>query len=162
MMDDFNSLKADEAALTLLFGKDFYVVKEKASYDSFEYEGENNKYVLMVIDDSKYSSIAPSHRAMFDKLLAALKLDARDIAIVNIAAYPGVQFSDLKKFFTCNRMVLWGAEPSGMGISAEKYQPVTVDNVQLLYSDNLDVISKSGPSGPKNKLWLALQKIFLA
>ena len=82
----------------------------------FEYQGDNNKYFLVIIDDKIHTRMNPVHQEMLLKVMNAKKLELRDLAILNINRYPEAKFNGLKSFFSCNRLVLFGVSPAQIGL----------------------------------------------
>ena len=136
-------LSQDPATLQMLFTDDIYLVPEKKVVNSetlplikseekvesqilpetkvdvpttFDYQGDNNKYFLVLIDDKIHTRMNPVHLEMLLKVMNAKKLELRDLAILNISRYPDVEFSALKTFFSCSKMVLFGITPSKIGL----------------------------------------------
>jgi hypothetical protein len=99
---------------------------------SFNYLGENNRYFLVIVDDKTHSELNTPHKEMLMKIMAAKKLELRDLAVLNLARHPDLDFEQLKKFFSCNKLALFGINPQKIGMPAlaanqpEKYQDVKV------------------------------------
>ncbi|MES3016486.1 MAG: hypothetical protein V4721_01850 [Bacteroidota bacterium] len=89
---------------------------EEAPNVSFNYLGENNRYFLIVVDDQTHRDLNSAHREMLMKIMAAKKLELRDLAILNLAQYPDSHFNQLKDFFSCNKLVLFGIDPQKLGL----------------------------------------------
>lgn len=85
---------------------------------SFNYLGENNRYFLILVDDKTHRELNSPHKEMLMKIMAAKKLELRDLAILNLAQYPELQFEQLKDFFSCNKITLFGIDPQKMGLPA--------------------------------------------
>ena len=77
----------------------------------FSYLGENNKYFLILIDDPKNSEINSLHKETLLKIMSAKGLELRDLAILNLDQFPGTNITELKEFFSCSKMVLFGINP---------------------------------------------------
>ncbi len=99
---------------------------------NFNYLGENNRYFLILVNDQTHRELNPAHKEMLMKIMAAKKLELRDLAILNLAQYPGTNFAQLKDFFSCNRIILFGINPGDIDLppmganQAEKHQDVKV------------------------------------
>lgn len=94
------------------------IKKEELQEISFNYLGENNRYFLILVDDKTHPSLNTPHKEMLMKIMAAKKLEMRDLAILNLAKYPGTSFEQLKGFFSCNKITLFGIAPQMIGIPA--------------------------------------------
>ena len=77
----------------------------------FSYLGENNKYFLILIDDAKNKEINSLQKETLLKIMSAKGLELRDLAILNLDQFPGTNITELKEFFSCNKMVLFGINP---------------------------------------------------
>jgi hypothetical protein len=124
-----NELKASHPlALHFLMTEDLYLLNEEevqevskevteAPADAtpepayFEYLGENNRYSLILVSTPDHPVIAPQELEALSNILKAKKQDLNDVAIVNINKYPQATFDDLKTFFACNALVLFGINP---------------------------------------------------
>jgi hypothetical protein len=93
------------------------------SKPSFNYLGDNNKYLLVIVNDKTHQFINDKDLAFLLKILAAKKLDLHDIAILNTERYEALTFTDLKDYFACNKILTFGIDPKSLqiqGITANK------------------------------------------
>lgn len=89
----------------------------------FNYLGDNNKYLLIIVNDTTHQFINDKDLAFLLKILAAKKLDLHDIAILNTHNYTDLTFKDLKDYFACNKILTFGINPKLLqiqGITANK------------------------------------------
>lgn len=91
---------------------------EELPITSFNYLGENNRYFLILVDDNTHRELNTPHKEMLMKIMTAKKLELRDLAILNVAQYPVLKFEQLKDFFSCNKITLFGIEPQRIGLPA--------------------------------------------
>jgi hypothetical protein len=115
-------------ALRLLMTDDLYLIDEqtKPAYvetepevaDSpvFDYSGENNKYILILVHDEKHAILNSEDVSSLTAILNAKKLELRDVAIVNLHRHPKSIFEALKQFFSCSKLVLFGINPKQIGL----------------------------------------------
>lgn len=92
------------------------VVPEIKKPKEFSYIGENNKYFLILIDDSSSTEISPLHKETLLKIMGAKGLELRDLAILNLNLFPNTTINELKDFFSCNKLVLFGINPQGINL----------------------------------------------
>ena len=119
---------------------------------SFEYVGDNNKYFLVLHDDKIHTRINPVHQDMLLKVMAAKQFDLRDLAILNISRYPGVRFDDLKKFFSCTRILMFGINTSDIGLNVSKLNKAQmIHNVKTLSTYSLEDMRNSADK--KREFW---------
>jgi len=83
---------------------------------AFDYLGENNKYFLLLINDPGSKSMAPKELEALQSILTAKKMELKDVALVNMNNYPSATFQQLKAYFACNRVVLFGIAPQQLQI----------------------------------------------
>lgn len=91
----------------------------------FEYLGENNKYILILIDESGHQHIAPKELETLLNILKGKKQELKDVALLNLKRYPSATFNALKKFFACNSIVLFGIDAARIGIEHIQLNQVT-------------------------------------
>ena len=127
----------------------------------YDYLGENNKYILILIDQPLKSEIISSKDLLLlEKTLAALKLELRDVAIVNLQQCEELHFKSLKDFFSCNKVIGFGIELAKIGI--EKEVPINtvfrIEECPFLLASSLEELSSN--QAQKVIWWSAMKSIF--
>lgn len=89
--------------------------KKQVSTD-FKYLGENNKYILIIVKEPNFEFLKQDDLGFLLKILAAKKLELKDVAIINLEKYNSLNFDDLKAFFACNRIITFGINPQAIQI----------------------------------------------
>jgi hypothetical protein len=105
----------------------------------FTYLGENNKYFLILIDDTKNREISSLHKETLLKIMSAKGLELRDLAILNLDQFPDTNISELKEFFSCSKLALFGINPQRIalpGISSNKVENHA--NIKLFSTFSID------------------------
>jgi hypothetical protein len=105
----------------------------------FTYLGENNKYFLILIDDTKNKEISSLHKETLLKIMSAKGLELRDLAILNLDQFPGTNITELKEFFSCSKLALFGINPQRIalpGISSNKVE--NHNNIKLFSTYSID------------------------
>ena len=127
----------------------------------YNYLGENNKYILILIDQPlKTEIIAPKDLLLLEKTLAALKLELRDVAIVNLQQCESLHFESLKEFFSCNKVIGFGIELAKIGIEKD----IAINTVfriadcPFLLASSLEELSSN--QAQKVIWWSAMKSIF--
>lgn len=82
--------------------------REETADQGYEYYGENNRYILLLVDSPDHKVMAQKELDALQNTLSAKKLEMKDVAIVNLAHYPDATFQKLKEFFVCSSLVLLG------------------------------------------------------
>ncbi len=126
-LESFSSVEAEkEVPITL-------------SLKDFTYLGENNKYFLILINDTAHKELNAPHLELLLKIMLAKKLELCDLAILNLNNYPNSSFSDLKEFFGCNRLALFGISPLQISLrSLTANQPEKHNEVSILATYSLE------------------------
>lgn len=155
-------LKIEGNALKYLFnGQTLYIPKASKTQDSlvFDYEGGNNKYILMLFNHAGKGGVPQAQKQFLEKILGATKLSFEDVAMANLQTIGNASFDDLKNFFAPSSIFLWGISPKQLGLNADLYQPVIHNKVKVICVDPIDVVENDKTL--KAKLWGILQTHFL-
>ena len=127
----------------------------------YNYLGENNKYILILIDQPlKNEIIASKDLLLLEKTLAALKLELRDVAIVNLQQCEELHFKSLKEFFSCNKVLGFGIELAKIGIEKEVAINTVfrIEDCPFLLASSLEELSNN--QAQKVIWWSAMKSIF--
>lgn len=132
------------------------VQEEEVKTLQFNYLGENNRYFLVIIDDKTHPEINTPHKEMLMKVMGAKGLEMRDLAILNLAKYPGATFEQLKEFFSCNKIALFGIDPQRIALPAiPANDPQKHLGVSVLTSFSLDEMSSNVDK--KKQFWSVMK-----
>ena len=77
----------------------------------FKYLGENNKYILIVVKEPSADFLKQDDLGFLLKILAAKKLELKDVAIINTEKHSSLNFDDLKAFFAFSKIITFGINP---------------------------------------------------
>ena len=124
----------------------------------FNYLGENNRYMLIVIHNPKNEFLSAIHLEMLSKILAGKKMELRDVAILNLNAYPTANFSQLKAFFAFKNLVLFGINPSQIGLS-ELGNNETIQIEQSTVLATFSLAEMESDDEKKRKFWNQMKKL---
>ncbi len=155
-------LKIEGNALKYLFnGQTLYIPKASTTQAPlvFDYDGGNNKYILMLFSHSGKSGVPQPQKQFLEKILGATKLSFDDVAMANLQTIGNASFDDLKGFFAPSSLFLWGISPNQLGIKADLYQPIIHNKVKVICVDAIDAVEND--KALKAKLWGILQTHFL-
>ena len=128
---------------------------------AWEHLGEFKKRILLVV---RYPGVAymPDEPLNFlTSILNACKLSLADVAIVNIANLPSIQYNDLrKKYNSAVIVVLFGPTPSEleMPVNFPEFQIQPFHNCTFLHTPVLEKLETDKVL--KSKLWVCLRRIF--
>ncbi|MES2874652.1 MAG: hypothetical protein V4708_13080 [Bacteroidota bacterium] len=149
---DIHPLLAEEPKATPEKAQELIETSPEETAANFNYLGENNRYFLVLVDDKSHKELNTPHKEMLMKIMAAKKLELRDLAILNLAQYPGTNFTQLKDFFSCNRIILFGINPGDIGLPAiSANQPGKHHDVKVLATFGLEEMSSN--TDKKREFW---------
>ncbi len=132
------------------------IPKETPSSSGYNYLGENNRYFLILIQDENSPGMDGGHQEMLLKIMKAKGMEMRDLAILNLAKYPDASFIRLKEFFSCNKLLMFGINPTRIGLPPfGSNKSLVHENVKVLASFGLDEMSKSVDK--KKEFWAVMK-----
>lgn len=118
----------------------------------FSYLGENNKYFLILFNEPNQKDISSTQKETLLKIMSAKGLELRDLAVLNLNQYPGVNYTDLKEFFSFNKIVLFGIDPQQISLpSQSSNQVVKLENAKILCTYSIDEMIKD--TTKKREFW---------
>ncbi|MXV51774.1 hypothetical protein GS399_12385 [Pedobacter sp. HMF7647] len=144
MTEDIYSLKNDEAletTATANIGQEIptAIAATPEERPSFDFLGENDKFVLFLCNNENHKFFSAEAMEALNGILSAKKLELKDVSIVNLAKYPTALFKDLKSFFACSKLVLFGIPPQQIGLPAFGGNELhTHENVKILASYSME------------------------
>jgi hypothetical protein len=114
-------------------------VPEIKKSPEFTYIGENNKYFLILIDDVHNKEISPVHKETLLKIMTAKGLELRDLAVLNLNLFPNASVKELKEFFSCSKLVLFGINPQRIALPSISSNKVENHlNIKLFSTYSID------------------------
>jgi len=128
----------------------------KTSTSEYKYLGGNNKYFLIVVDEPNFDFLNKKDISFLTKILGAKKLEITDIAIVNLAKYPSLDFDELKSFFGFNKLLTFGFNPTILKVEGVVSNKKSMfKNVAVLGTWHLSIID--GDVSKKTTFWNELK-----
>lgn len=124
----------------------------------FNYLGENNKYTLLLINETEQEYLNSAHMESLESILKAKKQEIRDVALLNLHRYPNAKFKDLKAFLACTKIVLFGINPSEIGLSNITANVIITHNdVKILATYSFDEMKADNTK--KTLFWNEMKKL---
>jgi hypothetical protein len=124
----------------------------------FKFIGNNQKKVLILVNDPGYEVSTETGREILRNLVTAMNLKTNDFALLNYAQYAGSTFSELQKFFSSKVMLIFGIEPSQLSLpDLPKNVKVSQQETTLIFTANLNKLNDD-PQG-KKMLWNSLKQL---
>jgi hypothetical protein len=125
---------------------------------SFHYSGENNKYLLIVVNDPIHTVINPADLTALTSILAAKNLELRDVAVMNLSKHYNSTFKEMKEFFSCSKLVLLGINPKDIGLPEIKNNSITtLAGTKILASFSISEMMKDVPK--KKAFWNEMKQL---
>lgn len=125
---------------------------------AFDYEGENNRYTLILYSNPNGKSMPDADRDSLKKILEAKKQRIDDVALLNIHQYPTATFETLKQFFVCKNIILLGIAPGQIGIQGVSANTICLyQGVNILASFSFTEMNASVDK--KRAFWGEMKKI---
>lgn len=132
------------------------VVENESAY--FEYLGGNNKYMLIIINETSHQNMQPKQLESLLSILNAKKLSMEDVAILNFYRYPDAKFTALKQFFACSSIVLFGINPAQVDINGVQANQISVhEQTKILATFSFDEMMAD--TDKKRSFWNEMKKL---
>ena len=132
-----------------------------SSLVTWKHLGEFKKRILLVVRYPGVVYLPDEPLNFLTSILNACKLSLADVAIVNIANLPSIQYNDLReKYISAMIVVLFGPTPSEleMPVNFPEFQIQPFNNCTFLYTPVLEKLEADKVL--KSKLWVCLRRIF--
>lgn len=148
----------NQNATALLFeGTPVYQIHDSSAMNT-PVAGDKPFKILLLHNSGVQLPVA--ERQMLGKMLAALKLNWEDVAL--ISGQPESTFHHLRGSSMCfNKMIAFGFTPAtlGMNIAADNYRLLNFQDTQIIFSESLSILSQNLNSS-KDRLWKAVKEMF--
>ncbi len=170
----------DPVALSLVFDTEIYILKtdtfsakqepvlnqvpkvlivEAEEKIGYNYLGNNNKSILILINDAEADVIKKDDLDFLLKILKVKELTLEDIAILNITKNTAVNFDSLKSYFGFNKVIMFGVDPKT--IAFQNISPNTIStykDIPVFASWHLNLIRLDKEKKGKI-MWKALKEL---
>ena len=123
----------------------------------FSYLGENNKYFLILIDDAKNKEINSLQKETLLKIMSAKGLELRDLAILNLDQFPGTNITELKEFFSCSKLVLFGIKPQRIELPDSSSNKVE-NHANVMFFSTFSIDEMINDVTKKKEFWAIMKE----
>lgn len=159
---------SDPAALQYLMTEDIYLIGEeelaKTSLNSqesnptFNYLGENNKFMLLLIQEDSHPNLRSNELEALANILGAKRMSIKDVAIVNQRKYTASSWKEFKDYFGCRSIVLFGVDPPELKIRPLPKNVITdYEGMQVLFTYSFAEMLSSVDK--KREFWNQMKKL---
>ena len=131
-----------------------------SSLITWKHLGEFKKRILLVVNYPGVAYLPDEPLNFLTSILNACKLSLADVAILNIANMPSIQYSNLREKYNSTVIMLFGSSPSEleMPVNFPEFQIQPFNNCTFLYTPVLEKLESDKVL--KSKLWVCLRRIF--
>lgn len=169
------SPKLPHFVITQLFPKSLVLVNErieqqklthKTEHQSIventtvQYLGDHLQKISILVYDEKTTFLQDEELEQLTKILQACKLGLKDVAIINLAKYTSLEPRQILQQTNAAIAIVFIPQPSILGLEGNiaLYETIQVNNIQCLFSDELEKLKINQVL--KSKLWKGLQSLF--
>ena len=164
-----SEMKASDAvALQYLMTEDIYLINEEELSTSsgertedgpaFDYLGENNKFMLLLIQEDGHPNLRSNELEALANILGAKRMSLKDVAIVNQRKYTSSTWKDFKDYFACSSIVLFGIDPSEIKIRTLPKNAITeLEGMQVLFTYSFAEMLNN--TDKKREFWNQMKKL---
>lgn len=159
---------SDPAALQYLMTEDIYLISEEQLSQStevgeengpaFNYLGENNKFMLLLIQEDSHPNLRSNELEALGNILGAKRMSLKDVAIVNQRQYKSSTWREYKDYFACSSIVLFGIDPTEIGLRTLPKNAITdFEGMQVLFTYSF--AEMLGSTDKKREFWNQMKKL---
>lgn len=132
---------------------------EPKAVPEVKYLGENQKNILLLIQNEKEAYLSEETFNLLTNILNACKLGMQDVALINTAKYPGIRLQDFLSKVPARQVIYFAISPEALGLPPmETYRIGTYQGISVLMSDDLQLIATDKTL--KGRLWMCLKQLF--
>jgi hypothetical protein len=161
----FDQLQLDPYLLAKIYthpiipGKSTPVVTEQKQLPEVKYLGENQKNIVLFIQNENGAYLNDELFNLLTNILNACKLGMQDVALINVAQLPAVPLTAWQQAIPMRQCIFLGILPDSLGLEPlPPYQVHSAGGIQLLFSAPLESIAID--KALKGKLWNGLKQLF--
>ena len=124
----------------------------------FKYLGQNQKNILILVNDSSNEVSSESGRTLLRNLVNAIGINVKDFALVNYANYNLATYADFNEIFGCKIVLSFGVNAIQLNLPEQPLnQLVQIQDTKFVFTVNLHDLDSDQAS--KKILWTNLQKL---
>ncbi len=124
----------------------------------FKYLGQNQKNILILVNDSSNEVSSESGRTLLRNLVNAIGINVKDFALVNYANYNLATYADFNEIFGCKIVLSFGVNAIQLNLPEQPLnQLVQIHDTKFVFTVNLNDLDSDQAS--KKILWTNLQKL---
>lgn len=127
---------------------------------TFRWMGLHQGAILLLVKEPHVPFLSDESMAYLTKILHACQLTMNQVALVNLAQYPGTTYLQLQEKFPSQKIIGFGITPGDLELPIEfpDYQLQKLSGCTYLMATSLPMLESTETE--KRKLWVALKKLF--
>jgi hypothetical protein len=128
---------------------------------TFAYLGNNQKKVIVIVNDDSAIYLSDISLNFLLGILAACHLTMADIALINMAQNKDLVYTQISEKINAEKIILFGLGPGALKLPLEfpHYQLQSYNNQVYLSAPDLGILNTD--RAEKTKLWGCLKQLFL-
>jgi hypothetical protein len=157
-----NELQLDTFLLAKLYNRP--IIPEKTISPeikiSLKHLGKNRRNILVIIQNPDEVFLDESSLQLLNNIMQACQVNIHeDIALFNIAHFPGISWKELQAYFEPKVVLYFGVSTTSVQpVKMPSYQVVNFQSTACLSADPLLTLDKN--KSFKQLLWKSLQQLF--
>ncbi len=146
-----NSLTGQQTENVLLSG---------TTAEKYAFLGDNQQRITIIVNAAPAMYLPDDELNFLLGILAACKLTMADVALLNCAKNPSLNYTGIREQFSAEKIFLFGIEPATIGLPLQfpYYQVQKYNDQVYLSSPALKILENN--KAEKTKLWACLKQIF--
>ncbi len=122
--------------------------------------GENKKKILLLVEEHTKQCLSEANKDFLVKILEAVGLTFRDVALVNCTHHPDLSFDFYRDHFLPRRIIAFvdGSASLGGLVSLDMYKVIREQDLEIVILDDLAAIQAD--KAKKIQVWNALKQLF--
>lgn len=118
---------------------------------AFNYLGKNQKQFLVLVHYPAHPFMTDAHQTALESTLNRKGLGIDDVAILNVAQYPGIAFKQIKSYFLPTRVLALGKEALPPGLPLKLNSVQTSGPITALFTFSFEEMMSSNEN--KKAFW---------
>ena len=163
-----DNIQLPASVLQSLYNKSLYDLStDKSEVNSAQstnivFLGNNANKIIILVNSTTTIYLPDEDLNFLLGILSACKLGMADVALINMAKNPAVQYKDISDQLNAEKIILFGMEPEIIGLPLQfpHYQIQQFNN--QVYLSSVSLTELMADKEEKLKLWNCLKKIFLS
>ncbi len=122
--------------------------------------GANSKWILLIVNEKDAAFLPEEDLAFLMRILTPCNLSMSDVAILNYSRIPGMQYEEMMKRFSPDKIIFFDVDPANLGFPLHfpHYKVQQYNNQSYLCAPSLKILSAQ--KDQKLLLWNCLKIMF--